>query len=994
MAQRRTTPGRPPNADNIGFEADCVNWFNNPSVNPRNPALNMSVSYLKRYTETCFTQLITHLYPGQDIHSIPNDTIKTSIAEYFRERPEILDIFNDYIDQLIPGAARIPSTGRAPPIRRRTATTHEAEIPIEVLPEYAPIKSILQTYKPYQVKKGHLISYDLRHDIFLTNNAITKEWTNIPHEKTLTINLNLVMQVLIQLIQKIVSIELDPIKLNSRFIQALYTGIQSWRSTYPKQLGYRFRYTNDYMSVYLEALEIYMLYRLRHAVFIGERQQNLKPYTPIEMNALIVEIKRKLVSSFGLEKQFNFPNQQKEMLRLLNTYATKQKLTFTRELYQYLWFFITSKVTFYIDTVKVNESERETQCEMITVGMKPEYAKFSEYLVDRCSLLKRDKCPLINELRSDLVRNLKVEYPYYTPDFAWEDKNEAYIPCAIERKNSLVDFFKIWYVRCVIEKKPTWSFWSSYFDVTFKGEAGHFVGVQTDLLQTCLDQLINPKYTDVLIPTEEGSSRFQLNHSYKCSPEFMHELNGFIEIKDGQFRLEDKYRFVEFIGGLFSRCFLMGIELPVKLSYYTMSYLYNGAQHPDMVEQKSLGLYFLMDMPSRAGPLINLLKEDPDSLEYTYLEFNDQYPLLEDAKNKAVTKENVVEFINRTGLYVLNTINMNNIHDFTPEKKAQYKSYREIYKRLLYHFKKGFLINFRGVFSDEQIAINIMDSALNRGGIQKAHVEEIFKKKNMHVEYFDVTDEMADAEKMAVVRAIDLQKQIIKWFSKLLRTPHMIKTKIPYDIFLTADKIPKNEEQRKDVYYNSFLPHLIYFWTGSRSINPDVVHAIHFINNDPYSATSDAEKQQLNNTLPISHTCFKYLDLPTYNQRKVNGEWVDTYWEEELMRKITYAIYETQGFGLAGGSRRLRRNALVAPARAPDMMKCIQYINKECSIKENYNKAFECAYIYTMECEKGLTPVQKKKLIAYMKEHAIDFEHVSRKEMHKWTINMQKSVKI
>ena len=979
MAQRRTTPGRPPNPENIGFESQCMSWFNDPSTNPRNPDLNMSASYLKRYTEVCFLQLMAHLYPGQDIESIPSDTIKTAFAEYFRERPAILTIFNDYIDKRIPGTvAPAPPTTRPPPIRRR-ATTPQEMAPVNVLPVFSPIKSTLEMYKPYKIKTGQLISYDLRHDIFLANNAITKEWEKIPLEKTLTVNLTLVMQVLMQLIQKIISIELDPSKLNARYVQSIYSGIQTWRVTYPQQLGYRFRSTNDYMSVYLDALQIYMLYRLRNAVYIGERQQNLQPYTPSEMNALIIEIKRKLVASFGLEKQFNFPNPQAEMIRLLNAYVTNEKSS--RELYQYLWLFITTKVTFYMDSTKVNEKERETQCEMITVGMHSNYSPFSTYLVDKCSLLKRDKCPLVNQLRNDLVATIKEEYPYYTPGFAWEDKNEHYIKCVIERKNSLADFFRIWYVWCVIEKKPAAAFWMSYFDVTFNGEPGHFVGVQTDLLQTCLDQLVNPAYTNVFIPTEEGGSRYQLNHSYKCSSEFIQALNGFIEVKEGQFRLEDKYRFVEFIGGLFSRCFLMGIELPVKLSYYTMSYLYNGAQEASNMDQKSFGLYFLMDMPSRAGPLINLLKEDPDSLEYTYLEFNDQYPLLEDKKNKAVTKENVVEFINRTGLYVLNTINMNNIHDFTPEKRAQYKSYREIYRRLLYQFKKGFLINFRGVFSDEQIAINIMDSALNRGGIQKAHVDEIFKKKNMHVIYSEIEDEMTESEKAVATRENELQKKIIKWFSTLLRKPHELKTKIPYDIFLTKDKIPKNETQRKDVYYNSFLPHLIYFWTGSRSINPNVVHEIHFINNDPSNATSDADKQRLNNTFPISHTCFKYLDLPTYNQRKVNGEWDDTHWEEELMRKITYAIYETQGFGLAGGSGSGKGVTV-------DMAKCMEHVNKKCSIKENYNKAFACAYVYTMECEKRLTPFQKKKLIAYLKNHAIDFEHRTAAEMSEWTKGM------
>ena len=149
-------------------------------------------------------------------------------------------------------------------------------------------------------------------------------------------------------------------------------------------------------------------------------------------------------------------------------------------------------------------------------------------------------------------------------------------------------------------------------------------------------------------------------------------------------------------------------------------------------------------------------------------------------------------------------------------------------------------------------------------------------------------------------------------------------------------------------------------------------------------------------SLPKSHTCSKTLDIPIYlmNMDRAVFEtqpatnWVDSYlqtkettlWKKEFLRRLCIAIYQTSGFGMAGGG-------------IPGFhlsKQCIRYVKKHCSI-EDYNKAFICGIQHAIRCTKELSPKQKRKMKAYIQQHPLDFEHARPSQLKKWTCGMIKA---
>jgi hypothetical protein len=548
----------------------------------------------------------------------------------------------------------------------------------------------------------------------------------------------------------------------------------------------------------------------------------------------------------------------------------------------------------------------------------------------------------------------------------------------------------------------------------YEGEEGFFVGVQQDLFQTCMDQL-HPDKINIFIPTEENGNRYQFNRNFTFPDEYSKELEGFLQLDNFKQPTKlTKSLFMEFLGGLFACSLLMGIEIPVKLSYFTLGYLYSNELSLD-----DYGFYFLMDIPSKAKPLYQLLKEDPDTLEYVGLEFNDQYPLISidtpvkphkqerEQLRSLVTKNNIIEYINKTGNYVLTTTNINDPPGIDVEMRKTYKSKREYYMTLMKSFKKGFFINVRGMFPAGSTTVNVLDSLLNRGGI---NIENLNKLLNNYKIIPVYSENNGTAERLIEIKQ---QKKIFNWFYNLLKNPD---ADIPYEKYINI-KEPLTTEQKHNLYYNNFLPQLLYFWTSSRSININEEHQIHFKLNDP------RDQQNLNNKISAlndqikAHTCFRYIDIPTYNielpefsedtpedkrnwrslmasmddatfnnfiQNHIDSGWKG--WKDIIMDKLMLAIYETSGFGMAGG----KKVAVEYRDTNSQVQQCIKHVQKKCSIEKDFNTAFECGFVYTVKCRKILSKEHQNKLIEYAKKNAIDFEKSTPSQIKKWATKMIK----
>ena len=459
----------------------------------------------------------------------------------------------------------------------------------------------------------------------------------------------------------------------------------------------------------------------------------------------------------------------------------------------------------------------------------------------------------------------------------------------------------------------------------------------------------------------------------------MKELHGFMVLdKKNKNRLSLKSMtiFLEFLGGLFSRCLLVNIQAPVKLSYYTLASLRNTT-----ISETDYSFYFIMDCFPKAKVLFNLLSEDPSLLEHIGMEFNDQYPLLDPYQPISINEETILKYISLTGKYVLTTLNGTDVSNIEKIEKPNYKKKREKYFKLLKAFNDGFFINAYGIFLEKDIGIYLLDNLICQGDEIKINELDDFVMNYVKPEY--------SQDNGTPKRRLEIQRegQIFNWFQQLLLDPTI---KLPYDVMIAdPSKYPNTDVDKKHFYYKHFIPKLIYFWTSSRSINKEYIHTIHFEFNDPTDETDFDRKYSKLNSFPKSHTCSRTLDLPIYLldlskeefKAKSDIEIVNDYlnnktstsWKEVLLRRLCIAVYQTSGFGMAGGKKQVVNKECL-----------MKHVEKHCSIKTNYNESFMCAIQYSIKCITKGNPKQQKRMQEYAKKNAIDFQHTPKSQLLKW----------
>jgi hypothetical protein len=481
----------------------------------------------------------------------------------------------------------------------------------------------------------------------------------------------------------------------------------------------------------------------------------------------------------------------------------------------------------------------------------------------------------------------------------------------VNRKYALYDFFLIWYNEVIDDKAK--DFWSCYFDVNFIGESGVYLGVQQDLLQTCLDQLA-ALVPPLFVPTEENSDRFHINRHYvpdEKSKRFIHhELK-----KTDTFYTSRMFKklFLQYVGGLITRCMLAGLELPFKLSFYTLGYIYN----PHFKPGDMYLLYYLLDHPVKSAETLGLLKVKPEEFQHLYMNFNTHYPITQEdpsidpkqnppknpgkskkafvisPKNPELTLANVHEFIYRTAKYVLTTVDSKDPVVIPEKKRKHYTRVRRYNLDLLKAFRKGFYIHPEGIFTNEVVAVHVLDKMINSGGIHIDKYSSWLATTSLVVQYPDTDATTHSPEQAAYLNSLRPQQTLVAdvFLKEILAKPDIA---IPFDKVegfdtYIAGKSPKEIKKiKKEFFLKSFIPNLFYFWTSSRTINPAVRYAIAFTINDPANDPYALAR------LPSSHTCFNTLDLPTFYPSQTREGIRDA-----LMEKLVIAIYKNVGFGVA-----------------------------------------------------------------------------------------------
>jgi hypothetical protein len=896
-ASTSSTRGRAPRYDAILLEPTCKTWFQQPTRDPRRPENTIGKGHQHKYKESCLQRILEQSFSTDAIHALSLEDMKTALDAYLKRTmtdeeytellanyytPDYLQAYHQQFIRTIANIAPTPVSTSAP------------------LPRFDAIKAVLKKKKAYKN-----VSFFNLND-FIANAIVQpiREKFQNTLDSASKVNELMLIFILEYIIHLMLILE-QRNHLKPRFVANVFTQFAIEQRTFkakPKYLMYKFKH---YMATFLQLVDVYLSYK-------KDTGKLYVPLTGDEWLDVLRAIKLKYVSIFGLQAVANEDTMIESLVARIRDIPT-------REVYQYLWFLFTEKMAYPKPTAHVKEANLEINCidlfSSIQDGDNATRKAFKQSMIERCSMLKKTDCEETTQQRRKLLTKLNKKYMINTP--ANSEYLENYMKIDVRRPHALIDFFKQWVAQTSAATQEKASFWKNYFDVSFKGEEGYFVGVQTDLFQTCMDAL-HPSKMNLFIPTEDGSSRYIIHRDFDFNKDQRNELEGFID-----FNGDYKGLFLEFVGGLLARCVLESIDAPVKLSYFTMAYLYTHGHF----EAPDYGFYFIMDMPGKAKSFFNLLTYDASIIESLDMSYNDLYPLMPTTvSGEIVSGENILDYIQKTGKYALISAQPTDPAVIPIADAAIYEEKTKQYLHLLRAFSNGFFINVSNISPNEESAIHLLDDLISRGGVNPEHL-------NQWVQRLVVPNFYEPNGTPRRIQEIAFQQQIFKWMKEDLLGNPLIP--LPYaDILPDASQPPKTDAEKTYFYYHHFIPQLLYFWTGSRSINMQYKHTIQFILNDPMDvpATQYAKKYELLNAHPVAHTCSKTMDVPTYlidlqKQKKNPAESIEqlfqrinedrmmaTYlnahndrWKTILLKRLCTAMYQSQGFGMAGGGVRRRK---------------------------------------------------------------------------------------
>lgn len=733
----------------------------------------------------------------------------------------------------------------------------------------------------------------------------------------------------------------------THFVQEIQYTITKWVEFYPlprQPSGLRFTSVADYMAVFMHGLETYANFRVASTVFPETSASRQKVYlnrlSIEQLFHLIETMKSQILPKLNLQFSLNDPKTPDVEQKLLTVFSNflKQNTYETLEQLVYPWYFITKRITEWEDAwIGLSPNKLTPMCQQRLADANAHYKDLTDFLIHECSVLTTTPEPL-KLYRETLQKKLFAEFGYYTPTEAWNIHNDRTIDCPdMFRDKAFYDFFTIWADDMSYERSSNALFWSSYFRVEFQNEPGIFLGVQQDLLQTCLNQLANLN-PPLFVPTEPGSDRVQINRHYTPPPDIVQ----FIDPEMKRLKKYDptkpnarenyytstafKSLLLQFVGGLLTRCMLAGMELPFKLSYYTLGFLANPAGKND--EQRTL--YYFLDLPTKSAETFGILKLAEPEFAHLYLNYNNPYPISQEdpafdpkqqppnpkrtprkketqktfgsPKNPELTIANAEDFVHRTAAYVLTTLSPSDPAVIPEADRAKYKRVREKNRKLLKAFRSGFYIRPEGISTNETIAVHVLDKLFNDGGISpERHAAWMQSTPPIVVYSTTNTDPTTTTpEQRQYLNAIYPHQWRVAdiFLNDILNDPRV---PLPFDKIegfdaLIAGKSPNDIQKiKKSFYYKSFLPNLLYFWSSSRTIHPTQRYTVSFLINDP----ADPNDPHALARLPMSHTCFYTLDLPTFFASTDRIAIRDA-----LLEKLVIALYKNVGFGVAGGGWR------------------------------------------------------------------------------------------
>lgn len=374
--------------------------------------------------------------------------------------------------------------------------------------------------------------------------------------------------------------------------------------------------------------------------------------------------------------------------------------------------------------------------------------------------------------------------------------------------------------------------------ITFEGQEGIGAGVTRTFIKLILDNIISDGF---FVPVEEGSQRHVLNPD--ISVQSLKRM-GYTRIKNE----EDIHTVYQWIGKFIAMCIREDIPVPI---YFSRAILAQMIFKDDEMQPEEYVMYHLMDAPQTATGLVNLMRA-PQDIEYTGIEFNDEFPLVPPAENAELNASNFRKYLQLRARHQL----LHQIRGDATDTKPR-----------LAAFVKGFYLRNR--LRKQNANVTKLDKLISGNPITIDSIRDWLTPTRITCPVLNESN--AAHQQLA---------RILGWFKEILQDEGRT---FPFaELGMPASANPPPEDRKR--IYLEFIGKLMFFWTSLQKLDTVRNYQVIFIPNP----------------IPKSSTCFFQIKLPAAITSR-----------EELYRKLVLAVYAAEaGVGLFGGAKKKERTSI------------------------------------------------------------------------------------
>ena len=466
-----------------------------------------------------------------------------------------------------------------------------------------------------------------------------------------------------------------------------------------------------------------------------------------------------------------------------------------------------------------NVNDIDTICIQNVAGIQNKYKKFQNKMIRVCENHTKQITMMSKEEIQEMLRKYNSSSEMYDPK----------INIPIVSDYPLLSLFHQFYYnpKCLDMPKNN----TRIVSYTFKNnrlirDPGADVG---GILNQTMSNIAHELFTfKVFIKQNEDSVKYCFNPEFRFEKKHIEYFKKIREkSSEGIFKdITDGViynTFYKFIGKLLSFFLQNSFQLPYHLSSYILN-CFKFKQNK--IKDHEHIFYVMNDMPDMAKSIVNLMKEEPSTIEYLDMNYNDIYTIQFDKKEgDLITSQNLEQYFIDFAKHV-NTNNILHIDQTSKTDKISDVAY-------IYHnFSQGIDNEFRKVLQYRNISHSVIDKMMTYEEITIEVLNKLYD--NIHINIF-MTNQAKDR---------------MKYLEN-------------YRTYMKNILFNKNQKGQKlftsDDFHTNFIKKLLQFWTGIDYYKAEIEYKINII---PYRTSG----------FPVSHTCFNKIDIPKYENE--NTFWI------------------------------------------------------------------------------------------------------------------------